>query len=156
MHVNLYACQGVTKRCPAGFGYFGMTVGPELAVPFVSAYASGPAPDAGGNSHVFYETDGGQCFKWDHYHGNWDGQQGAEDEGDRVGLLLDLGTGSGHSGTLTAFLNGEQLGLMVSGLSGPLCWAVDGLPCVTEPPERGRRVRIDSVVPIPHAWLAAE
>ena len=46
--------------------------------------------------------------------------QGAQQPGDRIGLLLDLDQGS-----MTVWKNGEQLGVMrAEGLSGPLCWAV--------------------------------
>ena len=46
--------------------------------------------------------------------------QTANEQGDRIGMLLDLDQGS-----MTVWKNGEQLGVMVAeGLSGPLCWAV--------------------------------
>jgi hypothetical protein len=51
---------------------------------------------------------------------SWEGMRAADD-GDRVGLLLDLGAGS-----LVVYLNGEQLGLSVDeGIVGPVLWAVD-------------------------------
>ena len=49
------------------------------------------------------------------------GQRQPLAEGDVLGLLLDLDAGS-----LTAYRNGVRLGELVnSGLSGPMCWAVD-------------------------------
>ena len=50
---------------------------------------------------------------------DWEGMQGA-DQGDRIGMLLDLDQGS-----MTVWKNDEKLGVMqAEGLSGPLCWAV--------------------------------
>jgi hypothetical protein len=50
---------------------------------------------------------------------HWEGMQNAL-EGDRIGLLLDLGQGS-----VTVYKNGQRLGNMrVTGVFGPLCWAV--------------------------------
>ena len=47
--------------------------------------------------------------------------QAAEEEGDRIGMLLDL-----DQGCMTLWKNGEKLGVMqAEGLTGPLCWAVD-------------------------------
>jgi hypothetical protein len=58
--------------------------------------------------------------------------QGAN-EGDRIGMLLDLDQGS-----MTVYTNDVQLGVMqAEGLSGPLCWAV-GLY------HEGASARIDS------------
>jgi hypothetical protein len=52
--------------------------------------------------------------------GDWEGQCTFED-GDCVGLLLDLGAGS-----LAVYLNGERLGLMVrEGIAPPVRWVVD-------------------------------
>ena len=46
--------------------------------------------------------------------------QTAREQGDRIGMLLDLDQGS-----MTVWKNGEQLGVIqAEGLSGPLCWAV--------------------------------
>ena len=52
------------------------------------------------------------------YH-NWEGIQNAREEGDRIGMLLDL-----DQGTMTVYLNDERLGVMATGLSGEYCWAV--------------------------------
>ena len=50
---------------------------------------------------------------------DWEGMQGA-DQGDRIGMLLDLDQGS-----MTVWENDEKLGVMhAEGLMGPLCWAV--------------------------------
>jgi len=45
--------------------------------------------------------------------------QGAREDGDRIGLLLDLDQGS-----MTVYKNDERLGVMATGLSGEYCWAV--------------------------------
>lgn len=65
--------------------------------------------------HCFYCTNNGRCFPG---FKDWDGMQPAW-EGDTIGLLLDLDTG-----TLAVFSNGEQMGVMATGLSGEYCWAV--------------------------------
>ena len=42
-----------------------------------------------------------------------------EEQGDRIGMLLDLDQGS-----MTVWKNGVKLGVMqAGGLRGPLCWA---------------------------------
>ena len=44
-----------------------------------------------------------------------------EEQGDRIGMLLDLDQGS-----MTVWKNDEKLGVMrAEGLSGELCWAVE-------------------------------
>ena len=46
--------------------------------------------------------------------------QPAEEQGDRIGMLLDLDQGS-----MTVWKNYVRLGMIqAEGLSGPLCWAV--------------------------------
>ena len=77
------------------------------------------------DGHCFYSTGGGNASytadgsRWPGPN-NWEGRQGAREQGDRIGMLLDLDQGS-----MTVWKNGEQLGVMVAeGLSGPLCWAV--------------------------------
>ena len=70
---------------------------------------------------------------------SWAGRRPAA-EGDRVGMLVDLGTGS-----LTVFLNRVKLGTMVpSGLRGPLLW-------MAELSTAGDAVRVERIEPIP-AW----
>ena len=67
--------------------------------------------------HCFYVTDEGSHYPGGH---DWQGMQAAE-EGDRIGLLLDLDQGS-----MTVYKNDERLGVMVtSGLIGPYCWAAE-------------------------------
>jgi hypothetical protein len=67
--------------------------------------------------HCFYATDDGSRYPDDN---GWEGSQVAE-EGDRIGLLLDLDQGS-----MTVYKNDERLGVMVtSGLIGPYCWAAE-------------------------------
>ena len=47
--------------------------------------------------------------------------QDAREQGDRIGMLLDLDQGS-----MTVWKNDEKLGVMqAEGLSGPYCWAAD-------------------------------
>ena len=64
----------------------------------------------------FFATGSGQCNsgRWH----SWEGSKPAEDQGDRIGLLLVLDQGS-----VTGWKNDVQLGVMrAEGLSGPLCW----------------------------------
>ena len=82
-----------------------------------------------------WQVDGHHCFymysTWDHgccYPGsnNWEGMQDATEQGDRIGMLLDLDQGS-----MAVWTNDEKRGVIVAeGLSGPLCWAVSmhGIP----------------------------
>jgi hypothetical protein len=73
--------------------------------------------------HMWYSGSGA------HFQGGrsseWEGQAGYA-QGDVVGLLLDLDTG-----TLTAYKNGSVLGVMVPTANGkelgagPFCWALD-------------------------------
>eukprot|EP01046_Picozoa_sp_COSAG06_P065627 COSAG06_NODE_16204_length_1013_cov_8.024070_1_plen_225_part_10 len=61
--------------------------------------------------HCFYWTGSGQRFPG---RSDWEGMQGAMEEGDCIDLLLDLGAGS-----MSVFKNGEPLGVMQeSGLGG--------------------------------------
>ena len=71
------------------------------------------------------EVDG-HCFYWTlnggRYPGDieWEGRQPAREQGDHIGMLLDLDQGS-----MTVWKNDVRLGVMVAeGLSGPFCWAV--------------------------------
>jgi hypothetical protein len=74
------------------------------------------------DGHCFYCTCSGH---------DWEGRQGAK-QGDRIGLLLDLGQGS-----MTVFKNDERLGVMATGLSGEYSWAVGLI-------EEGFSARIES------------
>jgi hypothetical protein len=59
--------------------------------------------------------------------------QAAREQGDRIGMLLDLDRGS-----MTVWKNDEKLGVMVAeGLVGPLAWAA-------EVRNAGRSARIES------------
>ena len=68
---------------------------------------------------------GGHCF-YGTFHGerlagqrNWQGRRSAKEQGDRIGMLLDLDQGS-----MTVFKNDQTLGVMLAeGLSGLLCCA---------------------------------
>ena len=67
---------------------------------------------------------------------DWEGMQPATEQGDRIGMLLDLDQGS-----MTVWKNDERLGVMVAeGLSGPSCWVVSLY--------RGDSARIESA-PLP-------
>ena len=68
------------------------------------------------DGHSFYGTYSGNRYPGNH---GWEGMQGARDQGDRIGMLLDLDQGS-----MSIWKNGERLGVMqAEGLTGPLCWA---------------------------------
>jgi hypothetical protein len=72
---------------------------------------------AGADGHCFYATRDGH-----RYPGNseWEGMQPAQEQGDRIGMLLDPDQGS-----MSIWKNGEKMGVMqAEGLRGPLCWAV--------------------------------
>eukprot|EP01046_Picozoa_sp_COSAG06_P043069 COSAG06_NODE_5589_length_3379_cov_115.159451_1_plen_305_part_00 len=70
------------------------------------------------DGHCFYNTVNG--FRFPGYHdGIWEGRQTAREEGDRIGMLLDL-----DQGTMTVYKNDERLGVMATGLSDEYCWAV--------------------------------
>lgn len=67
----------------------------------------------------------------------WKGRQPPQ-EGDRIGMLVDLASGS-----ITVFLNRKRLGTMLqSGLGGPLCWTA-------ELAQSGDSVRIRRFAPLP-------
>jgi hypothetical protein len=68
------------------------------------------------DGHCFYNTfNGRRCPGYR----DWEGVQGAREEGDRIGMLLDLDLGS-----MTVYKNDERLGVMATGLSGEYSWAV--------------------------------
>ena len=92
------------------------------------------------DGHCFYRTYNGERLPSD---SDWVGMEGA-DEGDRIGLLLNLDQGS-----MTVWKNGVKLGVMrAEGLSGEYCWAV--LMC-----HRGYSVRIESAPPPAMSVLAS-
>ena len=68
------------------------------------------------DGHCFYDTEDGSHWPG---HQDWEGMQTAMEEGDRIGMLLDL-----DQGTMTVYKNDERLGVMATGLSGEYCWAV--------------------------------
>ena len=73
--------------------------------------------DEDGHS-CFYDTDEGIRYPGSH---GWEGMQTAREQGDRIGMLLDLDQGS-----MTVWKNDEKLRVMqAEGLSGPLCWAAE-------------------------------
>jgi hypothetical protein len=68
------------------------------------------------DGHCFYFTgNGSRCPGF----GDWEGMQGAKEDGDRIGMLLDL-----DQGTMTVYKDDERLGVMATGLSGEYSWAV--------------------------------
>jgi hypothetical protein len=68
------------------------------------------------DGHCFYSTAYGARFPGG---SDWEGKQDAQEQGDRIGMLLDLDQGS-----MSVWKNGERLGVMLAeGLTGPLCWA---------------------------------
>jgi len=90
------------------------------------------------DGHCFYETWSGQ--RWPGYN-DWEGMQTAREQGDCIGMLLDLDQGS-----ISVWKNGERLGVMrEEGLTGPLCWAA-------VVPNKDESARIESApVPAPSA-----
>ncbi len=59
------------------------------------------------DGHCFYNTNGGRRYPYCMPGGrDWEGMQGAQ-EGDRIGMLLDLDQGS-----MSIWKNGERLGVM--------------------------------------------
>ena len=83
--------------------------------------------EAWGESNVhcclYYDFEGTCDWSdWAPYPGGkrvegWTGMQGLDIYDGEVGLLLDL-----DEGTLTVYLNGRRLGVMMRGLSGEYCW----------------------------------
>jgi hypothetical protein len=82
------------------------------------------APDGGRRwwgddlRHCFYHTGNGRRSGTNGTT-SWDGIHIAPEEGDRIGMLLDLDQGS-----MTVYKNDERLGVMATGLSGEYSWAV--------------------------------
>ena len=69
------------------------------------------------DGHCFYCTYNGHCYP---RRRDWEGMQTVEEEdGDGIGVLLDL-----DQGTMTVYKNDERLGVMATGLSGEYSWAV--------------------------------
>ena len=91
------------------------------------------------DDHCFYGTYFGYRFPGGSVrtmfgYRNWEGVQPAREQGDRIGMLLDLDQGS-----MTVWKNDEKHVVMVAeGLRGPLCWAVELVS--------GNSVRIESAV----------
>ena len=70
------------------------------------------------DGHCFYYTGNGTRYPGRR---EWGGMQTAREDGDRIGMLLDLDQGS-----MTVYKNDERLGVMAIGLSGEYSWAVSG------------------------------
>ena len=97
------------------------------------------------DGHCFYATGDGRRWPANaHGRRNWEGMQGVEEPGDRIGLLLDLDQGS-----MSVWKNDIMLGVMqAEGLSGPLCWATSmhclrkaAKQCASSPRRRPHRRR---------------
>ena len=67
--------------------------------------------------HMFYSTGSGRRSPGPIETTAWEGMEDA-DEGDTIGLLLDL-----DEGTLSVYKNGERLGVMARELKGEYVWA---------------------------------
>jgi hypothetical protein len=77
----------------------------------------GQAVEQAEEGGCFFSTNGGKCYPSGE---DWEGSQPATEEGDRVGMLLDLDEGS-----VTVYKNDERLGVMEPALpKGDYCWAV--------------------------------
>ena len=74
------------------------------------------------DGHCFYYGGTGQCFAGPGGGLGWPGMAKHTNcrdyKPDRIGMLLDFDQGS-----MTVYKNGELLGVMMTGLSGPYCWA---------------------------------
>ena len=90
------------------------------------------------DGHCFYNTYSGTRRPFLPRNRDWEGMQGAKEEGDRIGMLLDL-----DQGTMTVYKNDERLGVMETGLSGEYSWAVT----VYFANERGSRACIEAAPP---------
>jgi hypothetical protein len=91
------------------------------------------------NGHCFYDTFSGHRFP---NVLSWEGLQTAREEGDRIGMLLDLDQGS-----MTVYKNDVRLGVMATGLSGEYSWAVTLF-------DRGDSARIEHAVALPSPTAA--
>ena len=75
-----------------------------------------------GNVHACYYNLYTRRMLWTNWAGeerielNWEGMEGCED-GDTVGMLLDL-----NEGTLAVYKSNRRLGVIKDGLSGAYCW----------------------------------
>ena len=119
----------------------------------VEGGANGYAAGGEFQPHCFYSTYSGQCYPGDWGNQGWDGMQSAQEQGDLIGMLIDLDQGS-----VSIWKNGERLGVMVShGLKGPFSWAISLYP--------GESARIESTITpasptkeelaVANAWEAA-
>ena len=114
------AASRVVMRSGRHFAQFTVVAGDDVLFGVIR-----PGWDVEGGQHAFCKD--GHCF-YDTFDGRrlpgthaWEGMQHAREEGDRIGMLLDLDQGS-----MSVWKNGELLGVMqAEGLSGPLCWAVE-------------------------------
>ena len=68
------------------------------------------------DGHCFYYTGNGHSYPGNY---RWEGMQDVNEDGDRIGMLLDLDQGS-----MAVYKNDERLGVMAMGLSGEYSWAV--------------------------------
>ena len=113
------AASTVVMRSGCHFVRFTVLQGADILFGVIRAGwdVEGGVEPSDATDHCFYWTLDGTHMP-DHF--NWEGMQDVMEQGDRIGMLLDIDQGS-----MTVWKNGEKLGVMVAeGLSGPLCWAV--------------------------------
>ena len=113
------AASKVVMRSGRHFAQFTVVAGRDMSLGVirpgwdVEGGVDAPAVDG----HCFHNTYDGS--RWPDY-SDWEGKQATREQGDRIGMLLDLDQGS-----MSIWKNGERLGVMqAEGLTGPLCWAV--------------------------------
>ena len=116
------AASKVVMRSGRHFVQF--TAAVDGGCPFLGVIRPGWDVEGGENAyavdgHCFYSGRSGHRWPGPGDH-DWEGRQVAE-QGDRIGMLLNLDQGS-----MTAWKNDVKLGVMqAEGLRGPLCWAVE-------------------------------
>ena len=95
--------------------------------PFVGVARAGVHPSSVGDRGLHATADGWMyyCHNGGHYHHGqysdtpWaSGRSQGIEQGETVGLLL-------RRGSLSVHIGGRQVGVMCTGLSGPLVWAAD-------------------------------
>ena len=128
------AASEVVMRSGRHFAQFTMVEGDSNA--FFGVIRPGWDVEGGTNAmlvdgHCFYCTVNGLRFPGRH---DWEGRQTTRQNGNHIGMLLDLDQGS-----MAVYKNGVLMGVMLAaGLTGPLRWAVTLL--------KGDSARIDSAL----------
>jgi hypothetical protein len=134
MHVFCTAASKVVMRAGRHYAQFTAVSDNAMSQRFFGVIRPGWDVEGGQNAfdvdgHCFYNTASATRFPGGH---EWEGMQGAMEQGDRVGLLLDLDQGS-----MTVYKNDERLGVMATGMSGEYCWAAELF-------QQGSRARIEA------------